>query len=370
MNVQGVFRKRVEKMQQELKQNSMDMVLFTDRENLIYYTGMTNIECMALIIPVQGEPISVTLWLDVPYMRKNSAIPNVQGYVFPASNLGVKVVEVIKKMGFAEPTIGFGKYFVEFSVFEALRAGLPGAKFVNATTSSYKVRSIKDEQEITLIKKASEILVKGMEAAVDAIKPGMTEVQVLAEAEYAMRKAGSEGSTFRMQVLAGERQLLTHPYAGEHIIENNQSVVILLGASYKGYVSKMARTIALGNVHPETKKIYEVLVEAQQAGIKAVKPPISVKDVYNATYEVIDKAGYGKYFIDDIGHGVGIRQSEFYPIIGRTRDFTIEENMVIDIMFPTIFKSEVGGPRVTDTMLVTKNGAEVFTQFTYEMLQK
>ncbi|MDK2823536.1 MAG: Xaa-Pro dipeptidase [Clostridia bacterium] len=370
MQVQGIFKKRIEKMQEELKNNNLDMVLFTDRENLIYYTGLTNIECMALIIPAQGEPVSITLWLDVPYMRKYSAISNVKGYVFPASNLGAKVVEVIKEMGYSEPTIGFGKYFVEFSVYDALRNGLPGSKFVNATVSSYKVRAVKDEQEITLIKKASEIVIKGMEAAIDSVKPGMTEVQVLAEAEYAMRKAGSEGSTFRMQVLAGERQLLTHPYAGDNIIENNQSVVIHLGASYKGYVSKMARTIALGDVHPEIRKIYEVLVEAQQAGVKAVKPLVSVKDIYSATFQVIDNAGYGKYFLDDLGHGVGIRQSEFYPIIGRTREFTLEENMVIDLMFPTIYKPGVGGSRVTDTMLVTKDGAEIFTEFTYEMIQK
>jgi len=370
VNLRENHQNRVKRLQEELRKSDIDMVLFTDRENLIYYTGLTDMECIALIIPAHGEPLSITLWIDVPYFRSNSMITNVKGYIFPAGNLGAKVVEEIKKMGFAAPKIGFGKYFVEFSLYEALQKGLPHAEYINATSISYKARAIKDAHEIELIKKASDMVVKGMEAAVEAIRPGMTEVQVLGEAEYAMRKAGSEGSPFRMQVLTADRQLLTHPYAGNHVINNNQSIVIHLGASYKGYVSKMCRTIALGKVNPETKKIYEVLVEAQQAAIKAVRPQVSVKDVYNSAFQIIDNAGYGKFFIDDIGHSVGIRQSEFYPIIGRTRDFTIEENMVIDLMFPTIYKKEVGGARVTDTMLVTNDGVENFTEFPRQMIEK
>lgn len=365
------YERRISNIQQELVSNGIDLMVFCDRENLIYYTGLTEIECMALIIPAAGEPISVTLWLDVPYMKKYSAVPDVRGYYFPENNLGKKIVEVIKDMGYNTPKIGFSKYFVEFSTYEALRNGLPEAEYINGTAISYKVRAIKDSEEIEFIKKASIIVSEGMRAAVDAIKPGMTEVEVLGEAEYAMRKSGSEGATFRMQVLTASRQLLTHPYASNTVIENNQTVVIHLGAAYKGYTSKMCRTVALGNdVNPESKIIYKIMVDAQQAAVEASKDGVSVKDVYNAAFKIIDFAGYRSFFIDDIGHGVGIRQSEFYPIIGRTRDFILKENMVIDLMFPTIYKKDVGGARVTDTILITNESPEILTNFTYDMVEK
>ncbi len=120
-------------------------------------------------------------------------------------------------MGYASPRIGFGKYFVEFSVFDAVRKAFPAAEYVGMTTSCYKVRSIKDASEIGLMRKAAGIVVQGMRAAIDAVEPGRKEVEVAAEAEYAMGKAGSQGSPFRMQVLVHERQLLTHPFAGESI---------------------------------------------------------------------------------------------------------------------------------------------------------
>jgi Xaa-Pro aminopeptidase len=94
------FEARMLSLQKHLQDANVDMALFVDRENLIYYTGLTNIECMALIVPSHGEPQSITLWLDVPYVRENSAVQNVHGYMFPASNLGEKIVEVINKMGF------------------------------------------------------------------------------------------------------------------------------------------------------------------------------------------------------------------------------------------------------------------------------
>ncbi|QGU96271.1 M24 family metallopeptidase [Clostridium bovifaecis] len=364
------YEKRLESLQKHLQEENVDIALFVDRENLIYYTGLTNIECMALIVPAKGGAISITLWIDVAYAKAKSAISNVVGYMFPSSNLGEKIVEMLNKTEIKSPRIGFSKYFVEFSVFDALRKGVAGIEFVNITDICYKVRSIKDEVEVQYIKKASEFLVEGMKAAIESIKPGMTEVQVLAEAEYAMRKAGSEGASFRMQVLTQDRQLIVHPYAGSNVIDNNQAIVIHLGATYNGYTSKMCRTVALGDINPETEAIYNLLIKAQDKSISMCKPPIDVKDIYNETYKIIEEAGYGKYFLDVIGYGVGIRQSEFYPIIGRSYNHTLEAGMVVDLLLPTILKKGAGGPRITDVVHIRENDVEILTKFQREMIKK
>ncbi len=364
------YLRRIGRMQDELKKYHVDIALFADRNNLIFYTGLTNFECMSMVIPSEGEPRIVCLWLDAEYVRAQVPSEQIVGYIFPTTNLGAKTVDVIKDMGYTSPRIGFGKYFVEFSVYEALSRGLPHAEFVNITTSSYIVRSVKDDDELARMRRASEIVVEGMKAAVDALRPGLREVEVAAEAEHAMRKAGSHGAPFRTQVLVAERQLLTHPYAGETVIENNQPVVIHLGASYEGYTAKMCRTVALGAIDPESERIYDLLVTAQHAATQAIRPPIPVQAVYQAAYEVIDRAGYGRYFLEVIGYGVGIRQSEFYPIISKTGDHVIESGMTIDMLLSTVYKKSVGGARVTDTMLVSDSGVEILTVFPRELLWK
>jgi Xaa-Pro aminopeptidase len=357
-------------MQSELRELRVDLALFADRENLIYYTGMTNFDCMSMVIPAEGEPRIISLWLDAAYVRSQVPTEHVVPYLFPSTNLGVTTAGVIKEMGYTSPRIGFGKYFVEFSVFDALRSGLPGVEFVGMTRSCYKVRSVKDASEIDLMRRAGAIAVEGMKAAIEAIAPGRKEVEVAAEAEYAMGKAGSQGSPFRMQVLVQDRQLLTHPFAGESMIEKDQPVVVHLGATYEGYTSKMCRTIALGQVNPESQRIYDVLVSAYRAATNAVKPPMPARRVYDAAFQVVETAGYGKQFIDIIGHGVGIRQSEFYPLIDKTNDHVIEENMVFDVLLPTIYKKGVGGPRLTDTLLVTRDGTQSLTPFPLDLIRK
>lgn len=364
-----MYLERVRRAQKELQNTGYDIMLICDRENLIYYTGIPEIECGGLVIPAKGEPILVTLWLDIPHIKPLLEF-EVVGYVYARDTMASKVSKLINKLEYKNPTIVFSKYFIEVGVYETLVNNIPGMEVINGSELCYKIRAIKDEEELGFIKKASEMVSIGMEAAIDAIEPGMSESEVLGHAEFAMRKAGSEGSPFRMQVLTKERQLMIHPYAIGTEIKNNQAVVIHLGATHRGYVSKMCRTIALGEVPEETKKIYEIMVEAQQAAIKRSLPETPVKDVYNAAFKIIEENGYGSRFIDDIGYGIGIRQSEFYPIIGRNRDYILKENMAIDMMFPTIYDQEFGGPRITDAIIVRGNEPELLTKYRYEMVQK
>lgn len=178
-----------------------------------------------------------------------------------------------------------------------------------------------------------------------------------------MRKAGSEGSTFRMQVLRHDRQQLIHPYAGDFVIDNNQPVVIHLGASYKGYSAKMCRTVFLGSVEEETIAIYQLLTEAQRIAMDALRPGATSADVYDKVYKFIHEHGYAKMFMDHIGYGVGIRQSEFYPILGKGLQHELKENMVVDVLLPTIYKPRIGGPRITDTVLIRRDNCVRLTNF-------
>lgn len=359
---------RVRRAQAAMNEANLDMLFIAGRENLIYFVGNTQMECMALVIPRVGEATAVTLWLDVEYLKANSAISNIKGYIFPTQDLVTRTVEVMKGYGFEKPRIGFEKYFVEFKVYEGLRKAFPEEGFINASELIYRLRSVKSSHEIEMIRRASEMVCRGMDAAVGAVKPGVTELEVLAEAEYAMLKAGSGGSSFRMQVTSGERTLLTHPCASQKKLATGEMMVIHLGATCEGYCSKICRTVALGKVPQEQIKTYNLLKEAQDKAIATLRPGVPSWEVDAAAREVVAQAGYERYYLELVGYGVGLRQSEFYPIIGKGRQEVIETNMVVDVLLPTIYKKGIGGPRVTDVIHISQDGPKILTEYSRDLI--
>ena len=118
-----------------------------------------------------------------------------------------------------------------------------------------------------------------MEAAVKAVGPGVSELEVLAEAEYAMLKAGSWGSPFRPQVVSGERTLIAHPTASSKKIASGEAVVIHLGTTCEGYCAKMCRTVALGEIPKKQEEIYDLLLKAQGNSIAALRPGATSAEV-------------------------------------------------------------------------------------------
>lgn len=351
-----------------IAEQELDLLFVVGRENLIYFTGDTQIECMALLIPREGDPAAVTLWPDVAYVKSVSGL-DVHGYVFPGETLAGKAVELIRRMAPAKPRIGFERYFVQYSVYEELRRAFLESEFTGAGDLFFRLRSVKDPGEIEKMIKASAIVCRGMDAALQAVRPGRAETEVLAEAEYAMLKAGSEGSPFRPQVVSGPRTLLTHPHATGKAMKEGEAVVIHLGATYQGYCAKMCRTAALGRIPEEQDKIYSLLLEAQERAIESLRPGASAAEVDAAARGVVEGAGYGKGFLDVIGYGVGLRQSEFYPVIGRDRKDVIEAGMVVDLLLPTIYRRGSGGPRVTDIIHIGEKGPEVLTKYPREMVR-
>lgn len=359
--------RRFRQAQDAMREHALDFLFIVNRENLIYFTGLVQFECMAVIIPREGEPCAVTLWLDKKYVEEHTGVKT-YGYYFPRENLVSKAVERIKSYGVPNPRLGFERYFVDFAVYDGLRQSFAEKNFVNASELLYRLRAVKDAEEINKIKQAAAAVSCGMSAAVKAVRPGVAELDILAEAEYAMLKAGSGGVPFRPQVVSGERALLTHPCASGKKIQNEEIVVIHLGATCDGYTAKMCRTVAVGEISPQQAQVYDLLCEAQTAAVSALKPGATAGQVDLAAREIIRKAGYEAYYLDQVGYGVGLRQSEFYPVIGKDRPDRIEAGMVVDLLLPTIYYPGIGGPRITDVLYVGDSGAQFLTNYPRELV--
>lgn len=356
--------KRIQALQRKLKELHLDAAMIYDRENLIYFAGIDEVEGGALAVPAEGEPELFCLWLEADHVRQACEIEKVTGFVFPQKNQSIMMAEWLKARNWKAPRIGFTRYFISLNDYLCLRDAAPDMKVCDLATVCYQLRSVKDEDEIEKMRMAGKALAAGMQAAIDCVKPGMMEVEVLAEAEYAMTRAGSQGSSFRMQVLTHRRQMQVHPYASRARLEDHAPVVIHLGASCEGYVAKMCRTVFLGKPDPESVRIYETLKEAQQIAIQALRPGVTCGEIYEKATEPVVAQGFEKYWgVRQIGYGVGIRQSEFYPIIAKNSQTVLEENMVVDLLLPSIYVPKVGGPRITDTVRIKKDSVEYLTQY-------
>ena len=134
----STYKQRYEAAQKLMAEHDIDLLIVNNRENLIYFTGLTDIECLAILIPRTAPPFAVTLWLDVDFIRQETGLET-YGYFFPRGSLVDTMIERIKAYGKENPTIGFERYFVSFSVFDGLRNAFSEKKFVNASDLFYQI---------------------------------------------------------------------------------------------------------------------------------------------------------------------------------------------------------------------------------------
>lgn len=365
----SIYDLRIKKLQNYMKEQNVDICLLMDRENLIYFAGIEQIECMTLIVPKQGQPVGTTLWLDVSFVKENSFIDDIRGYVMPNESVATKVTEIITEMGYKDPIIGFERYFVSFSFFNEMRNFYDTKKFVDFSLPIYMLRAVKESFEIEYVREASNAVCEGMKAVIRAIKPGITELELAAEAEYASMKAGSQGTPFRPQIVSGKKILSTHPFSNNDAISNNSFMIIHIGARVNGYIAKMCRTAVIGEVDQETLRIYEAIKNTQKAMIRELKSGVSCDYLSKLALNSMDEYGYKSKYLYIMGYGVGLRQSEFYPVISLGNPTLLEENMVVDFLMPTVYDKNYGGPRITDTILVKRNGCEVLTDYPREIIR-
>jgi Xaa-Pro aminopeptidase len=191
------------------------------------------------------------------------------------------------------------------------------------------------------------------------IKAGMTERDVEKQIKSLLKKFRAKPS-FRIIVGSGKRSALPHCFATDKVIKRGELVVIDFGAVYNGYCSDITRTVVVGKASVKQKKIYKIVKIAQSRAIKAIKAGKICSEVDYAARGYIQSKGFGKYFIHTTGHGIGKRVHQAPKISTKNRR-RLKEGMVITIE-PGIYIKSLGGVRIEDMFLVTKNGAKRLTR--------
>ncbi len=351
---------RVTNFKQQLADAQIDVAFVLKPHDVFYFSGYSSV-CSGVVITSVSEPIFCTLWLDAPEAKQLCAISKVASYVFPRENLMGRMIKLFQEQRVRAKRIGVEKDFILLRDYESLVEQFPDSEIVHISPMIDRLRAIKDPDEIAKMKKSATIADLAMEAALKSVRPGIREVEVAAEAEYVMRKLGSERPAFGTFVASGPRTLLAHPYASLREIEPGNPVVIDLGATWEGYASDLCRTTFAGEPTIEQRKHLTIVLQAQSAAAGQLREGAISGRVFLAAYDVFREHNLGNLLPDDIGYGVGLRQSEFVPIIEKGSETVLRENMVVALLQTSAFKKSVGGLRVEDTFRVTQNGCEKLT---------
>ena len=257
----------------------------------------------------------------------------------------------IKKIGFEQDTLPYAEYDRYRKATEA--------EWIPVSGVIEKLRMVKTDEELRTIRKAADIADKAFSHILTFIKPGVTELEVSNELEFFMRRLGAAESSFDTIVASGKRSALPHGVATDKTIENGDMVTLDFGALYDGYVSDITRTVAVGEPSEELKKIYHIVLEAQQRACSALKPGMTGKEADAVARDYIKEHGYGEAFGHSTGHGIGLEVHEG-PGLSFRSDTVLEPGMVVTVE-PGIYVPGLGGVRIEDDVLITEDGCELLT---------
>ena len=260
---------------------------------------------------------------------------------------------------FGITTLGYEEAYLTVGEFLDYEKNLH-AKLVPFHEKISAFRGTKEPWEIQLMKKAQEITDKAFSEVVTRIKPGMSELELQAELIYCLYKNGGTGLAFDPIVVSGPNTSLPHGVAGERIIQAGDFVTMDFGASYRGYCSDMTRTVAVGYATEEMEKIYNIVLEAQLAGIAATKAGVPGQVVDAAARKVIADAGYGEYFGHGYGHSLGLEVHE-NPSPNARNTEPLPACSVCSAE-PGIYLPGKFGVRIEDVTILTEDGCENITK--------
>jgi Xaa-Pro aminopeptidase len=357
---------RQERLRADISEKRLDALVVTHLPNIRYLSGFSGSTGVLVVTPKKSA-----FFTDGRYaMQAGEEVKDAKIVIDlrPALVAAAEWLEKEKKnsrsrgvqtLGIEESlTVGARKKF-----FDALPAGF---RMRIAPSLVENLRTIKDSDEIALIRAAVDLGCELFETALKTIRPGVMETAVAAEMEYEARKRGASAMSFDTIIAAGQRSALPHGRASASSIPASGFVVCDFGVILAGYCSDMTRTVHVGAVSGKEAAFYESVLEAQLAAVDAVRSGVTASKVDQAARKVLKKAGLGRYFTHSTGHGVGIEIHEA-PKVAADQEVELEPGMMITIE-PGAYVPGAWGVRIEDMVLVTETGCEVLTNTSKELI--
>ncbi|MFD2679437.1 M24 family metallopeptidase [Bacillus seohaeanensis] len=357
---------RLSELKTYLKQNDWQGGVITSRNNIFYLSGFDyepHERFVGIFIFPEKDPLFVLPNMEVSMLLENNWNAPYLGYE-DSENIWEKLEGYLGEFGEIE-NFAVENSQITFSTIKKLQALLPNGEFQNIDEKLSKMRMVKSEKEIENLRVAAEFADFAIGVGINALKEGISELEVLGEIEYQLKKKGIREMSFSAMVLFGENASNPHGVTGENTLQKGDSVIFDLGVKYNGYSSDITRTVFFKETNEQMENIYNTVLQANLAAIEKCKVGNKIGEIDKVARKVISGEGYQKYFPHRIGHGLGIDVHE-EPSLHANNHETLIKGMVLTVE-PGIYISTLGGVRIEDDIVITENGVEILTKFSKEL---
>jgi Xaa-Pro aminopeptidase len=347
---------RIDAMRRQLEASGLDALAVTNPANIRYLCGATVGRGVLFVTPDQAY--LVTHFVDTEDAQKRSRDVEVVRYHAYGGEVTGQLGALPESDRYR--TVGFEADHLPVSQLEAFRAQMPDAEFRPTSGVVERLRGVKDEDEIGLLRRACEMADAAMSRAVNRLREGVTEREVALDIDAFMRAQGADSIAFLL-LQFGARSSLPHGEPLETPLRRGNFVLIDIGPAIDGYNADLTRTFVYGRAGERQRAVYETVRRAQEASLEAVRPGAVSEEIDVISRRIIDEAGYGEYYGHSLGHSI----SGGPNLVPGSRE-TLEPGNVITVE-PGIYIPDWGGVRIEDTVLVTESGHETLTHYPKEL---
>lgn len=356
---------RIVRLQSTLRRKKIDALLISQPDNRRYLSGYTATDhgihesSGFLLIPASSNPYLLT-------DSRFSLQAEDEAFLFQIELYPKGLLPLLEKLTarLGIRTLGFESEYLLHSTFLKLEAmAKKGGLVLKPQTGLVEaMRIVKTEEELTLLRKSTQLNEKVFQSVFNTIEPGMTEREIALALELTMREMGAEAPSFDTIVAFGTNAARPHAVPTDRELRAGDLVLIDMGLVYKGYCSDMTRTFVAGKPDPIFLDRHRLVRRAMLAGIGAIRAGVTGATVDRAARQVIIDAGHGDHFGHALGHGVGLAVHEEPRLSVRNRK-QLQAGMVVTVE-PGIYLSEWGGIRLENMVIVGEDGCEVINQDT------
>ncbi len=348
----------LEKIASELQKYGLDAMMLTSEPGEYYSVGFRG-EGVVIVTLKKNYYFTDSRYIEAAGKRVTGAEIVMTG---GGKNFKKLINEAVHACGIEK--LGFEDGYMTVAAHREYQAGIE-CSLVPAQKLVSSLRASKDAEEVEVMIKAQRIAERALDEILTFIEPGRTERDIASRLVYDMLRFGAQKMSFDPIVVGGPNGSLPHGVPGDRKVQKGDFITMDFGCIVDGYCSDMTRTVALGEPDDEMKKVYQLVLEAQLAGIAAARAGIPGRSVDAAARAVIEKAGYGRYFGHGFGHSLGIEIHES-PNANTVEETLLPAGAVISAE-PGIYLPGRFGVRIEDVIVLDETGNTVITKAPKEL---
>jgi Xaa-Pro aminopeptidase len=359
------YRGRIKRLNALLAKLGIDIYIGSTPENLNYFAGFDPLGLyfyQHLFHRVgDEEPSLLTHKCEKELARTQTWIGHITIWQHGNDPLQM-TLERLRELGVKPGSrvgVEMGNWYLKASTYHDLVKALPEVRFVDVTDEILKLRTIKSPAEIDFMRQAAKFSDIGFAALVDALKPGVSEAQLLVGAQSAMILAGSEYPTLPFIIGSGPRSGLFHAVPTARRVEAGDPVMVELTGSMKRYNSNIVRTIVAGKASTGLKELWQIVTESFWRPFELIRPGTPVSEIDRLSRDI--RKDYDAYIPARAGFGMGVAYPPVWagrPDVLIGNDELLEEGMIFSLE-PSIGQYHGATVIFGYNILVTATGGEI-----------